>query len=381
MQKLQVTTQTERINYDVIVGRGLLSDAGKIVRRRLGTRMQRVALIANKKVFNLYGSKLIDSLEASGLRVSSWLMADGERHKTFATAQKAIEFLSQQGLERSDGVISLGGGVTSDLAGFAAATYLRGIPLIQVPTTLLAQIDASIGGKVGVNFGRGKNRVGSFHHPRAVIIDVETLTTLPARERVAGWCECVKQGAVSSQKLFKQTVAYLAKNQSKQIWPSLEIEKLIAAHCAFKAAIVSSDPREDPQRVDARSRRILNFGHTVGHALEAVTGFRRFRHGEAVGWGMLAAGELAKNLGMLEKSELELLREGIRLCGPLPNAADLKVDEIVKAIATDKKRDRGQVQWILLERIGRPRVVSGKTIPAGAVRTSIRDALQQNKTS
>jgi 3-dehydroquinate synthase len=162
-----------------------------------------------------------------------------------------------------------------------------------------------------------------------------------------------------------------------QIEHSSRLENLIAAHVAFKASIVKTDTREDPARTDRRSRRILNFGHTVGHALEAVTGYRRFRHGEAVGWGMLVAGELSKNLGLLDKSELELLRAGIRLCGPLPSAANIDVAATIEAIRHDKKRARAQVQWVLLERIGRARIVCGKEIDALSLRTSIRDALQK----
>lgn len=184
-----------------------------------------------------------------------------------------------------------------DLAGFAAAVYLRGVPFVQIPTTLLAQIDSSVGGKTGVNLPAGKNLIGCFHQPSAVIVDVETLTTLPPRELVAGWCETIKQGAVGSRKLFKQTTDFLRLFDSKSPLCSSQLEDLIACHCSFKAAIVASDEREDIVRRDHRSRRILNFGHTIGHALEAVTSYRRFRHGEAVGHGILVAGELSKNLG------------------------------------------------------------------------------------
>jgi len=304
-------------------------------------------------------------------------MGDGERYKSLAAAETVLQFLSDNGIERTDGVVALGGGVTGDVAGFAAAIYLRGISLVQIPTSLVAQIDASIGGKVGVNLSSGKNRAGAFQQPVAVIADVETLKTLPGRELTAGWCECVKQGAIGSRKLFKQTTDYLSQISAKRITVSSQLENLIAAHCSFKASIVRADEREDPARTDRRSRRILNFGHTVGHALEELTGYRRFRHGEAVGWGMLVAGELSKNLGLLDKSELELLRAGIRLCGPLPAAEDLDVDAIINTITRDKKSARGQVQWVLLERIGRPRILSHKGIDAASLRKSIRAALRK----
>src|SRR5439155_13101588 len=195
-------------------------------------------------------------------------------------------------------------GVVGDLAGFAAATYLRGIAFVQVPTTLLAQIDASVGGKTGVNLPAGKNLVGAFHQPHLVVIDIQTLRTLPQRELTAGWCEAVKQGAVGSRRLFDQTDRLLSSNGTdfslcfEKEESQTEVCDAIAAHCSFKAAIVAGDEREDIGRTDRRSRRILNFGHTTAHALEKLTGYRRFRHGEAVGYGILVAGEISKNVGI-----------------------------------------------------------------------------------
>jgi 3-dehydroquinate synthase len=323
-----------------------------LARDCLGDRAQRITIISNRRVFSLYGSALVKSLRASGFIVMTWSIGDGERFKSIETVERVLRFFSESGLERSDGVVALGGGVVGDVAGFAAAIYLRGVPFIQIPTTLLAQVDSSVGGKTGVNLDAGKNLVGSFHQPAAVISDIETLKTLPARELVAGWCECVKQGAVSSR-------------------------KLIASHCAFKASIVAADQREDPDRSDQRSRRILNFGHTIAHALEAVTDYRRFRHGEAVGQGMLVAGVLSKNLGLLGQTELELLTKAVRLCGPLPSARDLDERAIVSAIAHDKKRSAGRVQWVLLERIGRPRIVDGKEISSTLLRKSLREVFRR----
>jgi 3-dehydroquinate synthase len=360
-----------------VIGRGILSAAGREIRRRLGPRAQRLALISNKKVFKLYGAPVVESLEAGRFQVSHWLMGDGERYKSLKTAETALQFFSEHGIERTDAVVSLGGGVTGDLAGFAASIYLRGVAFVQIPTTLVAQIDASIGGKVGVNLSSGKNRAGAFHQPGIVIADLETLNSLPARELTAGWCECIKQGATAGRKLFQQTTAYLSNTTGKQVAITSQLENLIAAHAAFKASIVSSDMREDPERNDPRSRRILNFGHTVGHALEELTDYRRFRHGEAVGWGMLVAGELSKNLGLLDQSELESLQAGIRLCGQLPAARDIGTDAILSAVRRDKKSARGQVQWVLLERIGKPRIVSGEEIDVTSLKTSIRDALKQ----
>lgn len=376
MPRLQVRTKALHHKYEIRIGRGILSEAGQVTRRSLGAQAKRIALISNKKVFALYGSAVIKSLQVRGFSVLPWLMADGERYKSVQTAEKALRFLSESGLERGDGVIALGGGVVGDLAGFAAAVYLRGIPFIQVPTTLLAQIDSSVGGKTGVNLPAGKNLVGSFHQPGAVVIDVETLATLPARELVAGCCECVKQGAVSGRKLFKQTTDFLRLFKSEGVLISSQLEKLIASHCAFKASIVAADEREDIARRDNHSRRILNFGHTIAHALEAVTNYRRFCHGEAVGHGMLVAGELSKNLGLLAQTELELLTQAVSLCGPLPSARDLDESAVMSAIAQDKKRTAGHVQWVLLEGIGRPRIVDGQEISPRQLRQSVREAFR-----
>src|SRR5690349_7737157 len=233
-------------------------------------------------------------------------MKDGEQYKSLRSFEQALTFLGQSGIERSDAVVALGGGVVGDLAGFAAATYLRGLAFIQVPTTLLAQIDASVGGKTAVNMPSGKNTVGSFHQPRLVVIDTGTLKTLPERELTAGWCEAVKHGAVGDRKLFDRTVRLLGTHASGVQHSGgvrTQLAATIAAHCRFKASIVAGDEREAVDRDDSRSRRILNFGHTTAHALEAITGYRRFRHGEAVGYGMLVAGEISKNLGMLAPQE------------------------------------------------------------------------------
>jgi 3-dehydroquinate synthase len=370
-----VRTKARPHEYEITIGRGTLSQTGELVRGYLGNQAQRVALISNTKVFSLYGVAVMQNLKAHGFSVWPWSIGDGERYKSLRTVEQVFRVLSDAELERSDGIVALGGGVVGDVAGFAAATYLRGVPFIQIPTTLLAQIDSSVGGKTGVNLPAGKNLVGSFHQPSAVVIDIETLATLPSRELVAGWCECVKQGAVGSRKLFKQTTDFLNAFNSGGPLISSQLERFIGSHCAFKASIVAGDEREDLARRDPLSRRVLNFGHTIAHALEAVTNYRRFRHGEAVGHGMLVAGELSKNLGLLEQSELESLTKAVSLCGPLPSTGDLDYRAISSAIAQDKKRTGGRVQWVLLEKIGRPRIVDGKEISPALLRKSIGEAL------
>lgn len=373
-----------RENYEIEIGADALRRLGDIARRALPVHARRIVVVSNQRVFDLYGASVVRPLRAAGFNVSHWLMGDGERHKNLNTLKRALAFFSASRLERSDAVVALGGGVVGDLAGFASAVYLRGIAFLQVPTTLLAQIDASVGGKTAVNTREGKNLIGAFHQPRAVVISTETLLTLPPRELTAGWCEAIKQGAVGDTRLFAQTRRFLVAERTGETAHELKrtqheradaLAALIAAQCAFKAGIVADDEREDVLRTDARSRRILNFGHTTAHALEVVTHYRRFRHGEAVGYGMIVAGEISQRLGMLDASELESLRACVRLAGRLPRADDLDERAILQSIASDKKSMSGQVRWVLLERIGRARIVGGREIPQRVVRAALRAAL------
>src|SRR5260221_10798024 len=252
MPSVSVRLPARKKNYEIKIGPDLLSDLGHEARTVLGPNPQRAALISNPVVFKHYGERARQSLKAGNFKTTHWLMPEGEQHKSLESLAQALEFLTESGLERGDVVVSLGGGVVGDLAGFAAATYLRGIAFVQAPTTLLAQIDASVGGKTGVNLPAGKNLVGSFHQPHLVIIDTDTLRTLPQRELTAGGCEAVKQGAVGSRRLFDQTRRTLGSGAT-------ELAATIAAHCRFNAAIVAGDEREEIARPDSRSPPILNF--------------------------------------------------------------------------------------------------------------------------
>ena len=378
MQRVRVRVSTARQEvYEIRIGAGTLARLGDVARRSLSPHARRLIIVSNRKVFDLYGEHTVQSLRAEGFTVAHWLMGDGERYKNAATLTRLLAFFSESGLERSDAVVALGGGVVGDLAGFAAAVYLRGIAFLQVPTTLLAQVDASVGGKVAVNTSAGKNLIGAFHHPRAVLIDTNTLQSLPPREMTAGWCESVKQGAAGDHHLFDETCSFLRHHAlDTAVAQSRGLERLIAAQVAFKASIVAGDEREELTRNDHRSRRILNFGHTIAHALESITRYRRFRHGEAVGYGMLVAGEISKRLGLFATSELELLRDAVRLCGRLPRADDLREDEILSRITYDKKMIGGQLNWVLLERIGRARIVEGRELGRRLLRASLRAGLQ-----
>ena len=362
-----------RHSYEIRVGSDLLARTGATARAAVPTA-RRVALISNAKVWRLYGAAAQESLENAGLRVHHWLMGDGERHKNWRTLERALDFLLDLKLERGDAVAALGGGVTGDLAGCAAAIYLRGVPFIQIPTTLLAQIDSSVGGKTGINSRHGKNLIGVFHQPATVVIDTATLGTLPRRELTAGWCEAVKQGAAGDAALFTQTYDFLAQH-GPTATDAPQLAQLIAAQCAFKARIVAGDEREDATRTDARSRRILNFGHTIGHALEAVTNYRRLRHGEAVGYGMLAAGELAKRLALFNETELQSLRQAVKMCGKLPRITDISAAAVISALAADKKSVGGHVKWILPEQIGQSRIVDGRAISPQLLKETLATAL------
>lgn len=368
--------------YDVEISAGALARLGETARRSASDSSlpaRRALVVSNRRVFNLYGAQAVKSLRAAGFATAEFLIGDGERYKTLRTAESALRFLSVNDFERGDFVVALGGGVIGDLAGFVAAVYLRGVPFIQVPTTLLAQIDASIGGKTGVNTSAGKNVIGAFHQPRAVLIDTLTLRTLPRREMVAGWCEAIKHGAIGDVRLFEQTRAFIAENRKLDDSNNAQLARLISAHCRFKAHIVAGDEREATVRTDIQSRRILNFGHTVGHALEQVTSFRRFRHGEAVGLGMLVACEISIRTGRLGVVESERLRAAIRATGRFPQTDDLNLNEIMSQMRRDKKSSGGHIQWVLLERLGRARIVSDQSITPTIVRASLRAILSQTR--
>ena len=375
MHRLEISLKQTARRSEINIGSGIRRDLGQLLPRR-----GRVGIISNPRVFDLYGRDVKRSLKAAGFKTLEWLMPEGERYKSFSILEKAVTFLSENRFERDDLVMALGGGVVGDLAGFSAAIYLRGLPLIQVPTTLLSQIDSSVGGKTGINLPTGKNLVGAFHQPSSVFIDTETLASLPQRELVSGFCEMVKQALISDTSLFEMTVNCLQKQTANgDLLRSAEFENLIAAQCRFKASIVANDERESTSRTDVKSRRVLNFGHTTAHALETITNYRYFRHGEAVGYGMLVAGELSRNLGLIDSGELKTLRDAVGLCGPLPRAANLDTGEIMRALKHDKKSVDGQINWVLLEGIGRPKIVEGRLISAKSLRLSLRAGLSERQ--
>jgi 3-dehydroquinate synthase len=289
------------------------------------------------------------------------LIPDGERFKHLQTVGKIYEGLIRARADRLSAILAVGGGIVGDVAGFAAATYLRGIPVVQVPTTLLAQVDSAIGGKVGVNHTLGKNLIGAFHPPALVAVDPLLLTTLPRREFRAGLYEVIKYGIIASRPLFDRVASNLNALFARD---AAVLMPVIAESCAIKSRIVEEDEREQGLR------RTLNFGHTAGHALEAVTKYRRFRHGEAVAYGMLTAAQIGVARRLMPEKDRDQLAVLIRQMGPLPAVADLPVSQVLEAIGRDKKVIAGRLHFVLPGPIGTCEVAGDVT------EDEIRDALR-----
>ncbi len=350
--------------YDITIAAGSLSLSGEMIRGAIGDKAIRAAIISNRKVHSHYGSEVEKSLRQAGFRTITHLIGDGESAKSLRTAQKAWGFLIERKVARSDVIVALGGGVVGDLAGFVAATYLRGIGYIQIPTTLLAQIDSSVGGKTAVNHNLGKNLIGAFHQPLAVLIDTSTLATLPRREMRAGLYEAVKYGVIADRSLSD----FIQNNLNSIVdLDQHSLSHLISGCCQIKARVVTRDERE------SGLRRVLNFGHTVGHALETVTAYRRLKHGEAVGYGMKCASEIARRTGIIAAPDADTINHRIDALGPLPRIDDLKTAEIIAAMAHDKKVVQNRLPLILPTAVGS--VVIRDDTPAAVVSKAVRDLL------
>jgi 3-dehydroquinate synthase len=361
MEKVSVRLEQKPHQYDIRIGDDLLADSGVWAENCLSSKTKKIAIVSNTKVFRLYGETVKKSLEKSGFEVQVFLMGDGEQYKNFRVFENVLSFCSEINLKRTDAVVALGGGVVGDLAGFAAAAYLRGVAFLQIPTTLLSMIDSSVGGKTGINTQFGKNLIGAFHQPSGVLIDVKTLQTLAKRELTAGFCEAVKQGALASENLFNQTAIFLesySPNTFKKYFAGekflTELETLISLQVEFKARIVMQDEQENAERIDGNSRKILNFGHTLAHALEKITDYKRFKHGEAVGYGILFAASLSKTLAIFDENKLKLLNDVVHRTGNLPDLRDINPEKVFEAFTFDKKQIGKSLQWILLQDIGKP---------------------------
>lgn len=329
-------------SYDITIGSGILSRLGRSLSAFKFSG--RVAVISNPTIHRLYGEAVENSLNEAGFGVKGILIPDGEEYKDLLWVYYVHGELLKHRLDRSSAIIALGGGVIGDIAGFVASTYMRGIPFVQIPTTLLAQVDSSVGGKTGVNHPLGKNMIGTFYQPRLVWTDVGTLRTLPEREVCAGMAEVIKYGVIRDAELFE----FLENNRDKIL--NLDAEALgfiIKRSCEIKADVVSKDEKETGLRA------ILNYGHTIGHAIETVTGYTQYLHGEAVAIGMALEVRLAVLLGLLKHESAERIKSLIASYGlPVKMPSGIDNNKIFSSMQLDKKTVEGRLKFILPEKIG-----------------------------
>jgi len=347
MKKIRVDL-AER-SYDITVGTNVLKKIGDILRPfGLGPK---IAIVSNPTVFSLYGRPVVNAIKKAGFDACTVSIPDGEEYKSLLWLQHIYNELLAHKLDRSSALIALGGGVIGDITGFAASTYMRGISYVQMPTTLLAQVDSSVGGKTGVNHHLGKNMIGTFWQPRLVWIDTETLKTLPGKELLAGIAEVIKYGVIWDKELFD----FLDDKKGKILdLDERAVKQIIKRSCEIKADVVSRDERE------SGLRSILNFGHTLGHAIETATDYKRYLHGEAVALGMCLEARLSQKLKLIDTKEVERITRLIDSFG-LPSAlpADIDMERILSSMQLDKKAIAGELKFVLPERIGRVRIHKG----------------------
>jgi len=350
-----VTVATGESRYDILIGAGLFADAPAW--QGLPKAAQAV-IVTNPAIDALHGDALRRALMPHYRRVSTLALPDGEAHKDWLTLNSIFDHLLARGCDRKTVLFALGGGVVGDMTGFAAASYMRGVPFVQVPTTLLAQVDSSVGGKTAINHPLGKNMIGAFYQPQRVLCDLDTLATLPARELSAGLAEIIKYGPIADAGFLD--------------WIEAELDALLArdpaalAHairrsCEIKAAVVGADERESGLRA------ILNFGHTFGHAIEAGLGYGEWLHGEAVGCGMVMAAELSAQLGLVPAAFVERLRRIIERAGLPVRGPALGVERYLELMRHDKKAEAGEIRFVVIEAVGRAGVCAAPEALVGRV--------------
>lgn len=329
-------------SYPITIGHGLLSDSSLLTHHVAG---RRAAIVTDDKVGPLYLAQVRGQLEDAGRQVTGIVLPGGEETKTWASLMKVFDVLLTEKCDRRTTMIALGGGVIGDLTGFAAATYMRGVPFVQIPTTLLAQVDSSVGGKTGINHPLGKNMIGAFYQPQAVIADTATLHTLPARELSAGLAEVIKHGAITDAPFFDWIEANIGRLMARD---HAALAYAIQRSCEIKADVVRQDEREDGLRA------ILNFGHTFGHAIESGLGYGQWLHGEAVGCGMVMAADLSHRLGYIDTTARNRLKALVRAAGLPVAAPDLGLPRWLELMEVDKKNEDRRIRFILVRPLGHP---------------------------
>jgi len=358
----EVRVELGKRTYPIYIGHNLVSRAGEILKKNGASG--RIMIITSHAVATHYLDDMTNGLKHGGFHVACSEVPDGEQHKTLEWASKLYDSLIDNRIERTSTILALGGGVVGDLAGFVAATYKRGVPLVQMPTTLLAQVDASVGGKVGVDHPRGKNMIGSFYQPRCVIISLDVLSTLPEREMIAGLAEVIKYGVIRDRDLF----SYLEGNIDSIVGGDPgALQFIVKRSCHIKASVVTLDERE------TELRTILNFGHTFGHAIEVATDYEQYRHGEAVAIGMVCAGDVAVRLRMTEESTLERIITLLDRTG-LPTCTEgVSPERVMRVLRHDKKVHAGKIRFVLPREIGE--VVITDTVSEELIREIVEERL------
>lgn len=346
--------------YPITIGQSLLEDAELVARHIPG---RRAAIVTNTTVAPLYLERLSSSLKVAGKQVTPIILPDGEEEKNWENLMRIFDVLLSEKCDRKTTLVALGGGVIGDMTGFAAATYMRGVPFVQVPTTLLAQVDSSVGGKTGINHPLGKNMIGAFYQPQAVIADTLTLNTLPPQELSAGLAEVIKHGAIIDAEFFRWIEANIGKLLARD---AAALAHAIKRSCEIKADVVRQDEREGGLRA------ILNFGHTFGHAIEAGLGFGTWLHGEAVGCGMVMAAELSQRLGYIDGPTKARITALVKAAGLPTVAPDLGMDRWIELMQVDKKNEAGQIKFILLKPLGAAVIT---TVPQQALIDTIHSCI------
>jgi 3-dehydroquinate synthase len=357
---LRIPVKTTSHAYEAVIGHGLLARAGETLYGLLG-RVQPLFVITVSPVYRRWGKALLNSLKDAGFAPQVVLMPDGERFKRLSTVETLAEGLVKLGADRKAVVLAFGGGIVGDVAGILASVYMRGVKLVQIPTTVQAQLDAAIGGKTGVNLKSGKNLLGTFYQPEIVLIDPAVLSTLPEREFRAGMYEAIKAGVIGNPELFTRlercSLKQLRKDHELVTWAIAESVKL-------KAHVVSADEKE------GGLRRVLNFGHTLGHALETATSYKHFLHGEAVAWGMIAAAKIANEIQFSTNGTFDRIRDASLAWGKLPNVT-LTTARAMSLIRSDKKTESGVVNFVLPKEIGKVEILNN--VPEQAINTAVAE--------